>query len=77
MAGKPTNSMSGLHCSSGSESFPPPALASHPVGTPEMWESMLQDHEQKHGVLWKFGPVHLEDDEGLHGVFAKIASDRT
>lgn len=40
------------------------------------WEEKLADYEFVESNLCKFGPVSLKDEDGLHGVFSKIALSR-
>lgn len=40
------------------------------------WASAIDNFEQLHGSLWKFGAVGFQDADKLYSVFAKIASQR-
>jgi len=42
----------------------------------ESWKGQLNEYELIHGALWKFGPVDLDDANGIYAVFATIASSR-
>jgi len=45
---------------------------SEPSATEE-WRRTLDDWEARHGELWKFGPIPLEDGSALHATFAQMA----
>jgi len=42
----------------------------------ETWALNLTDWEHRHGDLWKFGPLCMEDLDSLHGTFAEMTSSR-
>lgn len=46
------------------------------TGAGEPWAATLSEFENKHGELWKFGPLALQDGDALHATFSEIVSWR-
>jgi len=48
-----------------------------PTSSLEVWALQLADFEQELGDMWKFGPMMLQDADGMHGIFQEITFVRT